>query len=169
MEGIGELGLNWQSLIAQIVNFAILLLVLRVFAYPWFLRTMDGRSRRIKESLEEAEVVKQQAAAAQDETKQRIAEATREGQEVVSRALKAGEELRVKAKAEAQVEAEALLTRARVEISRERDDAIDSARREFADLTVMAAEKVIDRSLDKTAHREVIEEVLAKSDTLKKG
>lgn len=169
MEGIGELGINIQSLIAQIVNFVILLLVLGLVAYKPVLRMLDERSRRIKESLEEAEVVKQQAAAAQDETKQRIAEATREGQEVVSRALKAGEELRVKVKAEAQVEAEAMLSRARVEISRERDDAIDNVRREFADLTVVAAEKVIDRSLDKKAHREVIEEVLAKSDTLKKG
>jgi F-type H+-transporting ATPase subunit b len=169
MEGIGELGINIQSLIAQIVNFVILLLVLGLVAYKPVLKMLDERSRRIKESLEQAEIVKQQAEAAQDETKQRIAEATREGQEVVSRALKAGEDLRVKAKADAQVEAETLLTRARVEISRERDDAIDSVRREFADLTVVAAEKVIDRSLDKTAHREVIEEVLAKSDTLKKG
>ncbi len=163
------LGINVQSLIAQIVNFVILLLVLGLVAYKPVLRMLDERSKRIKDSLEEAEVVKQQAAAAQDETKQRIAEATREGQEVVSRALKTGEELRAKAKVEAQAETEAMLTRARAEISRERDDAIDSVRREFADLTVMAAEKVINRSLDKTAHREVIAEVLEKSDTLKKG
>jgi len=163
------LGINVQSLIAQIVNFVILLLVLGLVAYKPVMRMLDERSRRIKESLEQAETVKQQAAAAQDETKQRIAEATREGQEVVSRAVKSGEELRVKAMADAQTEAEALLTRARAEIDRERDDAIDSVRREFADLTVLAAERVIDRSLDKQAHREVIAEVLEKSDTLKKG
>jgi F-type H+-transporting ATPase subunit b len=163
------LGINVQSLIAQIVNFVILLLVLGIVAYKPVMRMLDERSKRIKDSLEQAETVKQQAAAAQDETKQRIAEATREGQEVVSRALKTGEELRAKSKVEAQTETEAMLARARVEISRERDDAIDSVRREFADLTVLAAEKVIDRSLDAKAHREVIAEVLEKSDTLKKG
>ena len=42
-------------------------------------------------------------------------------------------------------------------------------RREFADLTILAAGKVIDRSLDKKAHRELIDDILEKSDSLKKG
>jgi len=161
------LGFNWQSLIAQIVNFVILLLVLGLVAYKPVMRMLDERSRKIRESLEQAEMVRQQAAAAEDETKQRIAEATREGQEIVNRALKTGEELRAKAKEEAQAETDTLLVRARGEIARERDEAIDSVRREFADLTVLAAGRVIDRSLDKKAHQELIEEVLAQSDTLK--
>jgi F-type H+-transporting ATPase subunit b len=58
--------------------------------------------------------------------------------------------------------------RARSDIQRERDEAIGELRREFADLTIMAAEKVIDRSLDKKAHRELIDEVLKEGKTLKK-
>ncbi len=163
------LGFNIQSLIAQVVNFIILLLVLGVVAYKPVMKMLDERSRKIKESLEQAETVRQQAAAAEDETKQRIAEASREGQEIVNRALKTGDELRAKSKVDAQAETETMLTRARGEIARERDEAIDSVRREFADLTVLAAERVIDRSLDKTAHQELIKEVLEKSDALKKG
>ncbi|GAH99837.1 unnamed protein product, partial [marine sediment metagenome] len=41
--------------------------------------------------------------------------------------------------------------------------------KEFADLTILAAGKVIDRSLDKKAHRQIIDKVLEEAPTLKKG
>ncbi|MBA7683868.1 hypothetical protein ES703_92254 [subsurface metagenome] len=56
-----------------------------------------------------------------------------------------------------------------MEIRRERDGAIDELRKEFADLTIMAAEKVIEKSLDKPTHRQLIDKVLEQSTTLKKG
>ena len=104
-----------------------------------------------------------------EEVKKQLAAAGREGQEVVTRAVRTGEEARLKAQQQAKQEAEALITRARTEIQRERDEAIDELRQEFADLTILAAEKVIDRSLDKKAHRQLIDKVLEESKTLKKG
>ena len=56
-----------------------------------------------------------------------------------------------------------MLERARNEIQLERDAAIDSLRREFADLTISAAEKVIGQSLDRTAHQRLIEQALSES------
>ena len=69
---------------------------------------------------------------------------------------------------DAKKEADALLNRARSEIEKERDDAIGEVRREFADLTVKAAGKVIEKSLDKEEHRELIDKVLEESSTKKK-
>ena len=86
---------------------------------------------------------------------------------MVTRAVRTGEDLRQKAEQEARGEAEALISRARAEIQRERDEAIDEVRKAFADLTIRAAEKVIDRSLDKEAHREIIDKVLEESTTFK--
>jgi F-type H+-transporting ATPase subunit b len=60
-----------------------------------------------------------------------------------------------------------LVERARSEIQRERDEAIGELRQEFADLTIVAAEKVIEKSLDKQAHQQIIEKVLEESATLK--
>ena len=54
-------------------------------------------------------------------------------------------------------------------MQRERDEAIDELRREFVGLTIVAAGKVIDRSLDEEAHRKIIDKVLEESTTLKKG
>ena len=55
------------------------------------------------------------------------------------------------------------LARARNEIQLERDSAIADLRKEFADLTIAAAEKVINQSLDRNAHRRLIDEALAES------
>ena len=168
MEGIAELGINPPVLLTQVVTFLILLIILRFVAYKPIMRMLDERSHRIKESMEQAESLKQQSARAEEEMKKQLEEASREGQERISRAVKAGEEVKQKAQEEARQEAEALVNRARTEIQRERDEAIGAVRREFADLTILAAGKVIDRSLDKEEHRELINKVLEESSTQKK-
>ena len=75
---------------------------------------------------------------------------------------------REEARQEARQEAQSLLDRARTEIQREREAAVNELRREFASLAISAAEKVINRSLDREAHRQLIDEVLEESST-KKG
>lgn len=162
-------GINIPALIAQVINFVVLFGLLYVVAYKPVMRMLDERSRRIKESMEQADLIKQQATHAEEETKKRIAAASHEGQEILNRVAKTGEEMRQKAQQEAKEAGEALLQKARVGIQSERDEALDSLRREFADLTILAAEKVIDRSLDKKAHQELIDKVLKESQSLNKN
>ena len=166
---MGALGINVPSFIAQVVNFLILFGLLYLVAYKPVLKMLDDRSNKVKSSLEQAEVIRAQAEKAQEDFKVQIAEASKQGQLVIERASKTGDEIRDKAKAEAQVEAEALITRAKAEIRRERDEVIDELRKEFADLTILAASKVIGRSLDKTTHREMINQVLEESAGLRKN
>ena len=163
-----ELGINAPMLISQVVNFVILFGLLYLVAYKPIIRMLDERSRKIKESMDQTEHIKQQAEQAEEETKKKIEEAGREGQELIARATRTGEEIRRQAQQDAKQDAEALIARARNEIQLERDEAVDNLRREFADLTVIAAEKVIERSLDKEAHRQLIDKVLEESTTLKK-
>jgi F-type H+-transporting ATPase subunit b len=168
-ELLSELGINAPSLISQLVNFLILFGLLYLVAYKPVLKMLDERSNKVKSSLEQAEVIRAQAEKAQEDFKVQIAEASKQGQMVIERASKTGDEIREKAKAEAQVEAEALITRAKAEIRRERDEVIDELRKEFADLTILAASKVIGKSLDKTTHREMINQVLEESAGLRKN
>jgi F-type H+-transporting ATPase subunit b len=169
MGGLASLGINMPVLLAQIINVAVLFGLLYLVAYKPIMRMLDERSRKIKESMEQTEYIKQQAERAEEEAAKRIEAAAKEGQEAITRALRTGEEIRQGAQQQARQEAEALIARARAEIQRERDEAIDDLRKEFADITIMAAEKVIDRSLDKKAHRQIIDKVLEESKTLKKG
>jgi len=169
MEGLARLGINLPTLLAQIINFVILFGLLYLVAYRPIMRMLDERSRKIKESMEQTEYIKQQAERAEEEAAKRIDAAAKEGQEAIARAVRTGEGVRHEAQQRAKQEAEALIARARTEIQRERDEAIDELRKEFADITIMAAGKVIERSLDKKAHREIIDKVLKESKTLKKG
>ena len=166
MEG---LGINLPTLLAQVVNFAILLGLLYLFAYKRIMRVLDERSRKIKESMEQTELIKQQAEHAGEEVEKQLEAAGKEGMEIMARAMHTGEEMRQKAQQEARQDAETIIARAQVEIRQERDGAIDELRKEFADLTIMAAEKVIEKSLDKPTHRQLIDKVLKESTTLKKG
>ncbi len=165
MEG---LGISLPTLVAQIVNFVVLFVLLYLVAYKPIMRMLDERSRKIKESVEQTESIKEQAARAEEEFQKRIEAASKEGQEVITRAARTGEEIRQKAQQEARPEAEALITKARLEIQRERDEAVDELRKEVADLTILAAGKVIERSLDKEAHRQLIDKVLEESKILKR-
>jgi len=169
MEGLGSLGFSIPTLIAQVVNVAILFGLLYLVAYKPIMRMLDERSRKIKESMDNTERIKEQAERAEGEAAKRIEAAAKEGQEAIARAMRTGEEVRQGAQQQAKSEAEALIARARTEIQRERDEAIDQLRESFADITIQAAGKVIDRTLDKKAHRDIIDKVLKESATLKKG
>jgi len=165
---MGELGISWPVLVSQLVAFLILFVILRFILYKPLLKMLDQRSKKIKESLEQADVVKEQSLHAEEEVKKQIQDASKQGQELIARASQNGEEIRKKAQEQAKLDAEGLIVRARQEIKNERDEAIDEIHREFADLTVLAAGKVIGKSLDKTSHQELIDKVLKESKTLKK-
>ena len=82
--------------------------------------------------------------------------------------MRTGEEARQRAQAEAKQEAQVLVEKARAEIQRERNEVIGELRQEFADTAIVAAEKVIGKSLDKETHRQIIDKVLEESSSLKK-
>ncbi len=167
MGGLANLGINGAELLAQVVNFFVLFGLLFLVAYKPLMRILDERTRKVRESIEQTEYIKQRAAGAEEEVRKRIEAAGQEGQSIIARAVRTGEDVRQQAQQEAKKDAEALLNRAKAEIQHERDEAVSELRREFADLTVTAAEKVINRSLDKKAHRELIEETLEESTLLK--
>lgn len=169
MGGLVDLGIDLPVLVAQIVNFAVLFGLLYLVAYKPVMRLLDERSRRIKEGQEQAKSMEEEASRAKEAVKRQMEVASREGQNRIDRAVQMGEEIKQKAREEARKEADSLVARARAEIQQERDEAIDEVRKEFADLAVMAAGKVIDRSLDKKEHRQLIDKMLEESTILKKG
>jgi len=163
VDGLKALGINLPSLIAQLINFTILLIVLgwafRRFLFP----LLDERRRRIQEGLDASEEAKQRLSQAETEAAAEAEGARQEGQALIGQAQQMSARLREEGRQAARADAEALLERARSEIQLERDAAIADLRREFADLTITAAERVIRRSLDRKAHRDLIEEVLAEA------
>jgi len=164
-----SLGINWPSFVAQLINFAILLVLLIFFGYKPIRRMLDERSNRIKESMEQTETIKKEYARAKEEAQKLIDKAREEGQSIISQAIQAGERLRTEAKGEAKQEAQVIISEARVELERERGKIIDNLRQEFVDVSILAAEKVIKETLDKERHRRLIEESLEGLSIFKKN
>lgn len=169
MDKIGELGIDISLIVAQAVNFLILLALLYFFGFKRILKMLDERSQKIRDSVEQADQVKAEAGRAEEENKKKLEAAAKEGQEAISRAMRAGEDARQRAQEEAKEEAAGLIDKARQDIERERNAIIGELRGEFADLAIVAAEKVIEKSLDKESHRELIDKVLDESEALKEG
>jgi F-type H+-transporting ATPase subunit b len=162
-EAFDALGINLPQLIAQIANFFILLVLLRLTLYKPVLGMLDQRRQRIAEGLNAAESARAEAAEAQVNIQAQIDTARREGQEIVAQAQQVAARIQADAREQSTRDREQSLERARAEIELERDRAIAELRREFADVTVSAAERVINQSLDGQAHRRIIEETLAES------
>ncbi len=158
--GITDLGINLPSLVAYLINFVILLGILSLFAYKPLLRLLDQRSERIRESLEAADRAREEAASSREAVEEQLNEARREGQRLMEAAREAADRYRGEEMDRARQEAEAFVARARSDIQRERDTAIQEVRANFGDLAITAAERVIGRSLDRQAHRELITQVL---------
>ncbi len=161
--GIGALGFNLPSLIAQFINFAILLILVGWASKRFLFPLLDERRKRIQEGLEASEEAKKRLAQTETETAAELEKARQEGQGLIGQAQQMSARIQEEARQSARAEGETLLERARSEIQLERDAAIADLRREFADLTITAAERVIRRSLDRKAHQELIEEVLAEA------
>jgi F-type H+-transporting ATPase subunit b len=161
--GIAALGFNLPALVAQIVNFTILLLLLRLFLWKPILRLLDERKRRIEEGLQRSEQAATAAAESEQEARRVVEQARAEAREVVSRTQETAERLRVELEQNARAQAEQIVARAREEIELEREQAIQQLRAEFAGLTIRAAERVVGQALDRQAHQRLIDETLVEA------
>ena len=162
-KAVEALGLNLPQLIAQVVNFFVLLFILRLVAYKPILQMLDERKQKIAEGLNAAEIARAEAASAQANIQAQLDTARKEGQEIVANAQGIATRIQADAREQSSKDRDLALERARVEIQQERDRAIADLRGEFADITVKAAEKVINQTLDRQSHQRVIDETLAES------
>ncbi|HVC34621.1 MAG TPA: F0F1 ATP synthase subunit B [Chloroflexota bacterium] len=161
------LGISVPGLVAQFVNFILLLLILRMVAYKPILRMLDERSLRIRESMERAEAVRQQAASTEEEFVRRLADARREGQEIIGQAEKIADRLRQDEMEKTRQEVDQLRVKALEDIERERERAVAELRKQVADLALFAASRVVGRSLDQASHYRLVDEALAEAEKLK--
>ena len=157
---MGGLGITLPGLLTQLVSFLILFGALYLVLYKPMTRMLDSRSLRIRESLESADRARQEAASSAEQVEQELAQARIQGQALIAEARTAASQFRQQEDVRTRGEMEAMLERARTEIERERDAAIEQVRSQFANLAITAAERVVERSLDKDSHAQLIDKVL---------
>jgi F-type H+-transporting ATPase subunit b len=155
---------NVGLMIWTLLAFGATLYLLNKLAFPRIAEALDRRRRAIEESIDHAERTKREADELLEEYRARLREAREQAEDIVVRARRAADSLADEAKASANRQREELLAATRREIEAETRRALDEIRKEVADLTVIATEKVTRKSLTPDDHRRLIEEALHEVD-----
>src|SRR5947209_1503972 len=125
---------------------------------------LDKRRRAIEESIEAAEKTRTEADRLLGEYRERLRVAREQSDEIVARARQSSERLHEDAKADAARTREELMERTRRDIEQETRRALDDIRKEVANLTVMATERVARKTLTDDDHQRLIQEALEEFD-----
>lgn len=162
------LGINLPGLITQLVSFLILFAVLWMVLYKPISKAMGDRSKKIQDSLEAADKAQEEANSSREAMEKQISDSRVEGQKMIANAKDIADRFKEEELVKAREEIKAEKKRAEADIQRERDAAIEGLRREFASIVVDAAEKIVEKSLDQSKHKDLIDKALEESSTLGK-
>jgi F-type H+-transporting ATPase subunit b len=155
-----DVGLMLWTLLAFLITFFLL----RKLAFPRISAALEKRQHLIEESIDTAQRTKAEADEILAEYRERLKEARAQAEEIVARARKAGETHERESLEQAKHSREELLEQTRRDIEAETRRAIQEIRKEVADLTVAATERVTRKTLNEEDQRRLVEEALSELD-----
>jgi F-type H+-transporting ATPase subunit b len=151
-----------KSLIVQVINFLILLVILQRLFYKPFLAKMGERTQAIQKSLDEAQAARAEATRQQEENETRLRAAHAEAAAIRAQAMKEASEEQKRLVEAARAESQRLVESAKAQMDADVRRAREELRREVADLATAVAEKLVRRSLRDEDHRRIVAEAITK-------
>jgi len=157
------------TLIAQIVNFLILVGILTKFAYKPLMQALEERQHKITDSIESAERERQEAEQLKLDYQRQLAEARAQAQAIVEKAEKLAEEAKEQILKEARLESARILKTVQAEVARERELALAQLKGEVVALSMAAAAKIIEKNMTNETNATLVSSFIEKLDTQKIG
>jgi len=154
------IGLDLPTFVGQLVSFLILLAALSYFGYRPIRRVLEERSQRIRDSVEQAELARQEYERVRAEAEQGLKDARLEAHRILIEAGVTRDRLLEEARSEAKEEARAIAEESKTQLEEQRRAVVEELRREFADAAILAAEAIVVESLDTERHRRLVQRVL---------
>jgi len=158
--GGGLFDINAGLGVWTLLVFFGLLLILSKYAWGPILNAVEEREKGIKAALDEAAERNAEAAGLLEQHREQLQDARRQANELIAEGRAAGDTVRKEVEEKARAEAQAIVERARVEIERERDAALEVLRKEAVDLALAAASRLMQENLDQAKDRELVERYL---------
>ena len=158
-----------MTLVAQVINFLILVAILTKVAYKPLMKILDERRAAIEGSIAEAQKEREEAEEMKAQYKAQLAQARGEAQAIVAKAERTAKESRDAILAEAKREQARLLAATREEIALERQRAVAELRREVVMLSTLAASKVLAENLDAEKNSALVERFIDELDKKESG
>ncbi len=145
------------ELVWGISSFAIVFLLMWKFAFPAVKKSMDARTERIRESLSTAEQAKTDAQSVLEEYQRQLADARGEANRIIEEARQTADQLRQDLMQRAEQEATELRQRTQEELAAAQDRMLAELRTSIRDLAIGAAEKVVEKSLDRDTNLALVD------------
>ena len=155
---------NVGLMIWTLLLFGISLYVLAKVAFPRITEALDRRQHAIEDSIDHAERIRAEADDLLEQYRERLKESRQQAEDIVARARKSAEARENEAAEHAKARRDQLMEQTRKEIETETRRAIEDIRREVADLTVMATEKVTRKTLSEEDQQRLVQEALSELD-----
>lgn len=152
--------IDFHDLIWAVVNFIVLLAILYKFLYGPLLRMMEKRQKEIKQNIDRAEEMQLEAEASRNQLQEALNKARKEAQDIINNATKVGEETKTQIISEAKEAAAKLSAKVQEEIQQEKEQALADIRKEVADLAVLAAGKIISKTINADDQKKLIDEYI---------
>jgi F-type H+-transporting ATPase subunit b len=151
---VEALGVEWTLLSAQIVNFLILIVILRMFMMKPIMNMLNQRKERIAQSMKDAERVNAAAREAEADKTKVLDQARREAQEIRAQATRDAEKIAQDVRARADQEATEIRMKAQEDTQKQVELALADANKQIADLAILATEKLLGRELEKKGEQQ---------------
>jgi F-type H+-transporting ATPase subunit b len=143
-----------------LVAFVVLLALLVKFAFKPIAVALDRRGAAIKASLDEAEKQRAEAKKLMEDYQQQVAQARAEAGKIIDEARVLSEKVRKDLVDKANAEAGALIQRAQEEIGRQKEKGVQELKDTVASLSVQIASRVIEKEVNETTHRQLVDKLI---------
>ena len=150
------------TLLGQAIAFALFVWFCMKYVWPPLINAIEERQKKIADGLQAAERAAKDLGLAQANASDQLKEAKRTASEIIEQANKRKAQILDEAREEAQVERQNILTQAEAELEAERNRARDELRKQVATLAVAGAEKILERSIDVEAQKDILANITAK-------
>ncbi len=163
-EMLTKLGIDWRLFIAQLVNFTILFLILRAFAWKPITAALEQRRQKIAKGIDNAKRADEQLESIEIERKEAMTEARKEANKIVEDAKQKAIVLKDEKMRMAKTEIEKQVDEAKEMILGERQATYNALKNDLADLITKATGKIV-KDLDDDAHKKLINEAVKDLET----
>ncbi len=155
-----DFGVQPILLVAQIINFFILLLLLRKFLYGPLLKVLEKRKETIAQSLKNAEEIEKKLQKTEEDREKELDKAGKEARLMLDEATKSAELIVAEAHTKAQTDIEEMLKKGRDSITLDRDKMQQVLKDEVANMVGQSVSKVLEGLLDKDLQKKIAEKAI---------
>ena len=149
------------TFLGQMISFVVFVLFCMKFVWPPLTSIMRERQQRISAGLENAAAAEKQLEQANEAADKELEEAKKQAAELIAQARSRASQIEEESKNRAAEEARRIIDGAQAEIDQEISRAREELRARVSDLAVEGAEKILQASVDRSAHESMLNKLAA--------